>query len=137
MLSTGFELGSPWLSKCSYHHQLETRWVGVLLLGTRSSTNNGESLKKIYIPIHKVLELPWRHFTSLKLHKCSEIPHPSPRVTSISNRTKTNHCWLNLLQTLHIHYYANSLAKRLRGSSRNPRVTQGNLGLTSLPHYLD
>ena len=35
-----------------------------------------------YIRIHKVLEQPWRHFTSLKLCKCSQIPHPSTRVSS-------------------------------------------------------
>ena len=35
-----------------------------------------------YIPIHKVLEQSWRHFASLKLCKCSQIPHPSTRVSS-------------------------------------------------------
>ena len=34
------------------------------------------------IPIHQVFEQPWRHFTSLKLCKCSQIPHPSTRVSS-------------------------------------------------------
>ena len=62
--------------------------------------NGGES-KKNYIPIHKVLEQPWRHFTSLKLCKCFQVPHPSPRVTATSSRTKANHHWLNHLQTLH------------------------------------
>ena len=28
------------------------------------------------------MEQPWRHFTSLKLCKCSQIPHPSTRVSS-------------------------------------------------------
>ena len=39
-----------------------------------------------YISVHKVLEQPWRHFTSLKLWKCSQIPHPSIRVASTSRR---------------------------------------------------
>ena len=38
---------------------------------------------------HKFFEQPWRHFTSLKLCQCSQIPQPSPRVTSTSNRIKT------------------------------------------------
>ena len=71
-------------------------------LGTRSSTNNG-GVTKFYTPIHKVLEKPWKHFTSLKLCKCSQIPHPSPRVASTSNRTETNHHWLKYLQTLQTH----------------------------------
>ena len=33
--------------------------------------------------------------------------------------------------------YATSLAKTLMGSSRIPRVTQGNLRLTSLPYFPD
>ena len=55
------------------------------------------------IPIHKVLEYSWRHFTSLELCKCSQIPRPSPRVASTPNRTKTNHHWLNHQQTLQTH----------------------------------
>ena len=35
-----------------------------------------------YVPIHKVLEQPWRYFTSLKLCKCPQIRHPSTRVSS-------------------------------------------------------
>ena len=38
---------------------------------------------------NKVLEQPWRHFTSLKLSHCYKIPQPSHRVTSTSNRIKT------------------------------------------------
>ena len=72
--------------------------------------SGGES-KKNYIPIHKVLEQPWRHFTSLKLCKCFQVPHPSPRVTATSSRTKTNHHWLNHLQTLHT-YWITSLRSR-------------------------
>ena len=40
----------------------------------------------LYIPIHKVLEQPWRHFTSLKLCKYSQILQPLPRLTSTSVR---------------------------------------------------
>ena len=56
-----------------------------------------------YIPIHKVLEKPRKLFTSMKLCKCSQIPHPSTKVVSTSNRTKFKHHWLNHLQTLHTH----------------------------------
>ena len=38
---------------------------------------------------HIVLQQPWRHFASLKQYHCSQIPQPSPRVASNSNRTKT------------------------------------------------
>ena len=98
--------------------------MGLSLLGTRSSMNNGvgES-KKNYISIHKVLEQTWRHFTSLKLCKCSQIPHSSPRVTSTTNRNTLN--------------YATSLVIRLKESFQTPEVIQENLCLTSLPHSLD
>ena len=56
----------------------------------------------ILYTIDKVLEQPG-HFTCQKLHKCSQIPHPSPRATSNSNRTKDNHHWLNHLKTFHMH----------------------------------
>ena len=42
-----------------------------------------------YIPIHKVLEQPWRHFTSLKRWKCFQIPHLSTRVSSTFCRWHT------------------------------------------------
>ena len=38
---------------------------------------------------HKVLKQRWRHFTSLKLCQCSQIPQPPPKVTSTFNRMKT------------------------------------------------
>ena len=43
------------------------------------------------------------HFIFLKLSKCSKIPHPSPRMGSTPNRTKTNHHWLNHLKILYTH----------------------------------
>ena len=110
------------------------------------------SLKKFSTPIHKILKETWKHLTSLKLWKRSQIPHPSPRVASISNRTKTNHHWLNHQQTIHVyththththkhththtctHYVTPRAREKTEGSSRTPRITQGNLGLTSLPH---
>ena len=49
------------------------------------------SLKIFDIPTHKVLEKHWRNFTSLKLSEFSQIPHPSPRVTSTFNSRKANH----------------------------------------------
>ena len=73
--------------------------------------------------IHKVLQQTWRHFTSLKLCKCSQIPLPSPRVTSTYNRNALN--------------YATSLAIRLRESSKIPGATKRGIALTSLPHSLD
>ena len=73
--------------------------------------------------IHKVLQQTWRHFTSLKLCKCSQIPHSSPRVTSTTNRNTLN--------------YATSLVIRLKESFQTPEVIQENLCLTSLPHSLD
>ena len=39
-----------------------------------------------HIPIHKASEQPWRHVTSLKLCKCSQISHPSPKVALTSCR---------------------------------------------------
>ena len=57
-----------------------------------------EESKKILYTIHNFLEQPWRHFTSLKLYKCSQIPLTSTRVTSISSNKKNSH-WLNHLQT--------------------------------------
>ena len=100
------------------------------------------SLKKFSTPIHKILKETWKHLISLKLWKRSQIPHPSPRVASTSNRTKTNHHWLNHQQTIHVYththtytHYVTPLAReKTEGSSRTPRITQGNLGLTSLPH---
>ena len=63
---------------------------GIELESSRLATNGHNNyiqllLRKViifYIPIHKVLEKPRRHFTSLKLCKCYQIPHPSTRVSS-------------------------------------------------------
>ena len=54
---------------------------------------------RFYIPIHKVLERPWRNFTFLKLCKCYQIPPTPLRTASTPNKTKINHNWLNHLQT--------------------------------------
>ena len=63
-LPIGFERGFPWLITRSYNH-----WSGVPSIG--SPPNWEPSLEliigaglKFYTPIHKVLEKPWRHFTS-------------------------------------------------------------------------
>ena len=69
--------------------------------------------------IHKVesrnnpgdILLPWNCASVRKSH----IPHSSFKVASTPNRTKTNHHWLNHLQTLHT-YYATSLAVGVSGS---------------------
>ena len=44
-----------------------SKFIEVPRLGTRNLTNNERSFKNFYIPIYKVLEQPWKHFTSLKL----------------------------------------------------------------------
>ena len=84
------------------------------------------------------MQQPWRHFTSLKLCQYSQIPQQPPRVTSTSNRIKTT--------TIGLIIYKHSTRTRLhhltslqwlRGSSRTPGKTQGNLALTFLPHSLD
>ena len=51
----------------------------------------------IYIPILKFLKLLWRHFSSLKLCKFSQISHPLQRVTSTTWEQKqtTNHSSTN------------------------------------------
>ena len=41
---------------------------------------------RFYIPIHKVLEWLWRHFTSLNLCKCSQIPHPELHQTPVAQK---------------------------------------------------
>ena len=68
--------------------------------------------------IHKVesrnntgdILLPW-NCASVRI---SHIPHSSFKVASTPNRTKTNHHWLNHLQTLHT-YYATSLVVGVSG----------------------
>ena len=60
------------------------------------------------------MEKPWRRFISWKLRKYSQIPQPSPRVASTSNRTKDNHHWINHLQHSTWNKYVTLLAKRLR-----------------------
>ena len=87
-LPIGFKLRYPWLVTCSYNHRLGICWVGVPRREPAVQLLMEGSLIK--------------HFTSLKLWKRSQIPQPSPRVTLTLNksRTKTNHHWLNHLQTL-------------------------------------
>ena len=75
-----------------------------------------ERVVRFCIPIHKVLKQPLRHFTSLKLCNCSQIPPPSLRVAP--TRSKTNHRWLNHLQTLHTHTHTHTKLRHLaRGRS--------------------
>ena len=111
-----------------------------LLMNQQSKPLNHNQLpdmqhSKLYIPVLKVLEYCWRHFTYLKLYKCSQIPHPSPRVASVPNRTKTNRYWLNHLYT---HTESRHPAhERSERNSQTPGVTQGNLRLASPPHSFD
>ena len=48
------------------------------------------SLKRaiIHMATHKALEQPRRCFTSLKLCKCSQIPHPSPRAAPTPRKSR-------------------------------------------------
>ena len=70
-----FNLGFSWLRIRRHNHRLGTRWVGVSLDETWSSTTETFS-----------------------------IPLSFLRVASASNRTKTKHHWLNHLQTLQKHW---------------------------------
>ena len=70
------------------------------IITTISSSATSPATLKAFASILKVLEYCWRHFTYLKLYKCFQILHPSPRVTSTLNRTKINYHWLNHLQAL-------------------------------------
>ena len=67
-----------------------------------------------------VLKQPCRHFISLKLCKCSQIPHPSPIVPSTSNKTKTNTIGLIIYKHSTRTKLCHLTGKRLRGSSRTP-----------------
>ena len=85
---------------------------------------------RFYIPIYKVLEQTWKYFTSLKLCKCSQIPHSLPRIVSTPNRTKTNHHQLNHRQTTrtHTHQVTRPRSRQVkRGSFQTPETAKGNL----------
>ena len=89
-------------------HWFWTNWLPIgfnlaLITTTLCSTTNGESLKVLYTHPWS-LAITLETFTSLKLCKCYQIPHPSLRVASNPNKTKTNYHWLNHLTTLHTHY---------------------------------
>ena len=58
---------------------------------------------------------------------CFKILQPSSVVASTPNRTKTNHHWLN-----HHHPTIGKLREKLSTSD----VTEENLGLTTLPHFV-
>ena len=77
---------------------------------------------KAFIPLLKVLEYCWRHFTCLKLYNCFQIPHPLPRVASTPNRPKISRHWLNYLQTLDTLNHPTLLTKGLRVSLQTRRV---------------
>ena len=76
----------------------------------------GRSLKIFFIPTHKILDQPWRNLTSLKLCKCSHVPHLSPRVISNlwQNKNQPSLPWSST-NTSHAFNYATLLQKRLRG----------------------
>ena len=76
---------------------------------------------------HKVLKQRWRHFTSLKLCQCSQIPQPPPKVTSTFNRMKTTIIGLII--------YKYSTLTSIHHLAR--QMTEGNFGLTFVPHSLN
>ena len=67
-------------------HWRELNWdsSGWLPLVTTTILSSAatENSHNILIAIHKFLEQPWRHFTSLELCKCSQFPGPWTRVSS-------------------------------------------------------
>ena len=85
------QLGSQISSPSAIEHKYDKRWIknwpspGIELSSSRLITNGHNHYTQMllgkvitfYIPIHNVLEQPCRNFTSLKLCKCSQIPHPS------------------------------------------------------------
>ena len=114
-LSIGFELGFPWQRTYCYNHYT--------MFNTQ---DDREGVLNFYISISKVLEQSWRAFTSLKLCKCSQNPHPVYR--QHQTPTKTNHHLLNHLQTLHTHtklHHPAHCCVGLRG--RNSRNKKWNL----------
>ena len=112
-----------------------TRWLVVPLLGIRSSTNNGVVPKIIISPSKKSWKipgetsLPWNLASALK----SQPHHPEWHRPPIEQ--KTNKVVGRII-------YTHSTSTKLRYLARNKTeselptlgVTQGNLGLTSLPH---
>ena len=93
--------------------------------------------------IHKVLEQLWKHFTSLKLCKCSQISHISPRVASTPPPppppTEQKPTIISLI--IHKHFIYTKLHHLIRSRSEgkllNPcgsKMKKWNLGLISLPH---
>ena len=123
-LPIGFERGFPWMETSSYNHRLETCWVEVRLIGTHSSTNNGDDSKTICIPIHKLLEQPWIHFTSLKLSSVlkSNTHHPEWHQSPIEQKPTTISLIIN-------NHSARSKSRQLtcektEGSSWTSRVTR-------------
>ena len=46
---------------------------------------------RFYIPIHNLLEKPWRHFTTMKLCKCYQLPSLITQISINPHKTKTNH----------------------------------------------
>ena len=105
-----FELGSPWLIIDSHNHRLGNCWVGVPPLRTRSSTNNGGNLKKIYITIQKVLEqpgdisFPWNCASVLKFHYHHQDWHKPPieqKANNVGLIIYTNSTWTKLRYLTH------------------------------------
>ena len=74
-----------------------------------------------YIPIHKVLNKRWRHFTSLKLCKCSSINSQQNKNKPPLAQSSTD--------TPHALNYATSLAVGLRGCFQIPGITKENFGV--------
>ena len=81
------------------------------------------------IHIYKVFKWPWRHFTSLKLCKCSQIPYPSAKVSSTSNITKPITIGLHSTHTMLRHF----AREKTEGELSNLWCNTGNTMVTIGP----
>ena len=81
----------PLLTHLVNTRTIKAGWRDVLLALRDFSRSNKQKIR-FQLAINKTFcpnPEPLSHFTSLKLCKCSQIPHPSPRIASTPNRTKT------------------------------------------------
>ena len=107
-LLIGFELVSCWMISCSNKHFNLFDYCFM------------QSWYCMYLSI-KFWKYPGSILTSLKLRMSTNINHQQNRNKSPLAHSSTS--------TPHTLIHATLLAERLRGSSRTPVVTQGNLGL--------
>ena len=103
------------------------------ILGTCSRTNNGTSLKILYThPQSLGTTLETFHFPETVRVFSNSTPITQSSINLQKNKNQPPLAFLST-NTPHALDYANPLAKRLRGSSQTPGITQGNFGLSTLP----